>query len=257
MLQKDEALADTVGITEQDLSLSFVAVDADGAEWPLGEQLLPLRVYRVLGPQGFARTSEHYSPWPAVIDPGRGAIEGTPAHHDPVVDALVEWIYTDLGLVYDTASGSSFYSEYFGWTWDEPHFYLTEFLSRQNGDIVNCSDSGNILASYSNMLGAHLKHIVILDDFNLNFIKAIGHAEHTSCPFGAPWGCGFSYHAVTTDDDGLTVWDTTLALDGDADPGSAPSTEWLVQTIPGQDYLDALVRSGSASYQYPARITIE
>ena len=57
------------------------------------------------------------------------------------------------------------------------------------------------------------------------------------CPFGKPWGCGFSYHAVTTLDDAATIWDATLALDGDKDPTSAPSTELMVHGIPGADYL--------------------
>jgi hypothetical protein len=83
----------------------------------------------------------------------------------------------------------------------------------------------------------------------LNFIKSIGATDYTHCPFGSQ-GCGFSYHAVTTPDDAETIYDATLALDGDDDPGAAPFTELLVQTIDGQEYLDRLVMSGNASYMH-------
>jgi hypothetical protein len=62
---------------------------------------------------------------------------------------------------------------------------------------------------------------------------------------------------VTTDDGGLTIWDATLALDGDLDPRSAPSTELLVQTIDGEEYLERLVRNGFADYYYESRGTIQ
>lgn len=256
-LQLDGELSDSVGVTETDLLLSFAAVDGD-RRWELGSQWLPVRMYRVLGPQttGFDRDDAH--PWVAAIDPALRAIDGTYAAHGDVVDALVAWIYRDLGLRYDTAAGASFYSDYDGFQWDQPRFYLTDFLQRRNGDTINCSDSANILATHANLIGAELVHIVILENYNLNEIKAIGGTEFTSCPFG-PWGgCGFSYHAVTTNDPGgATVWDTTLALDGDANPGAAPSTELLVQSLTGAEYLDRLVRSGPAAYESPARITFE
>lgn len=256
VLQRDEPLGDTVGITEVELALRFETVDAQGQVWTLGEQVLPMRFYRVLGDATFGFSAEHYSPWTLAIDEALAAIEGTPAEHDAILDALVDWIYNDLGLVYDTNAGASFYSEYEGFSWDQPHFYLTDFLGRANGSVINCSDSGNILSAYSNMLGADLQHIVILENYDLNEIKAIGQPNYTSCPFG-PWSCGFSYHAVTTWDDGSTIWDTTLALDGDANPGQSPSSELLVQSITGAEYLDRLVRSGSADYAYPSKMTME
>lgn len=255
-LQLEEPLSDTVGLTDVDLDLVFYAVDGQD-RFEIGHQSLPVRIYRLLGPQTTGFDTDDANPWVAAIDPALRAIDGTPAQPDPVVDALVEWIYRDLGLVYDTAAGASFYSEYGGFSWDEPHFFLSDFLVRRNGDVVNCSDSGNILATHANMLGAELVHLVILQNFQLNEIQAIGHTTFTSCPFG-PWGCGFSYHAVTTSSvTADTIWDTTLALDGDSDPGSSPSVELLVQSIPGPEYLDRLVRSGSAGYDFPARITFE
>ena len=255
-LQRDAPLGGAVGIDDVELELRFQAIDGP-TRWDLGQQTLPLRFYRMLGAATTGVSGDEANPWVVAIDPALRAIEGTPAEHGPVVDALVDWIYNDLGLVYDTVAGASFYSSYIFDVWDEPHFYLSDFLIRRNGSVINCSDSSNILSTHANMLGAELVHIVILENYQLNEIKAIGQSDYTSCPFG-PWGCGFSYHAVATDSmTGARVWDTTLALDGDLDPGSAPSTELLVQSIDGDEYISRLVRSGSASYAYPARITYE
>lgn len=256
VLQADAALRDGVGVVEEDLALRFVASDSAGDVWTVGEQLLPVRFYALLGPSGFSNPSPMYRPWVAVVDPALRGIDGTPADANAAVDALVEWVYSDLGLVYDTDSGASAYSLYVGSDWQQPHFYLSDFLKRKYGGVINCSDAGNILGAYANMIGAPLDHIVILDDFDLNEIKAIGQADFTSCPFG-PNSCGFSYHAVTTVDGGATIWDATLALDGDLDPGATPSSELLVQSLSGEEYLDRLVRRGPAVYAYQAEETIE
>ena len=254
VLMADEPLGDTVGVTEDSLDLRFVVGSTE-----VSSQAMPVRFYRVLGPATFGWEERKYNPWTAGIDPALRGIDGTPAEHDAVVDALVEWVYGDLGLVYDTERGASFYSEYGGgWdhAWDEPHFYFSDFLRRANGTVVNCTDSGNILTTYSNMVGAELHHLIILENFDLNEIKAIGIDDYTSCPFG-PRGCGFSYHAVTTDDAGGTIWDATLALDGDLDPGEAPYDVLPVQTIDGEEYLMRLVRDGDAAYYYESRGTIQ
>jgi hypothetical protein len=98
--------------------------------------------------------------------------------------------------------------------------------------------------------------VIIDPSFDLNYILAIGGSEFTSCPFG-PWGCGFSYHAVTTTPDSGAIWDATLALDGDGNPGSAPHTEKMVHHVPAEEYLDELVRSGQPSYHSAAQETLQ
>jgi hypothetical protein len=58
---------------------------------------------------------------------------------------------------------------------------------------------------------------------------------------------------VTTHDGAATIWDATLAIDGDGDPGSLPSTAVLVQHMTGEDYLEAIVMSGSPLYRYESQ----
>jgi hypothetical protein len=255
-LQADAPLGDGPGIFSTDLSLVFSATDDTGLTWDIGEQTLPVHIYLTLGPSGFPQPANTYRPWVIVLEEALSAIDGTAPDESAVLDALVDWVFNDLGLVYDTESGASFYSEYLSWQWDRPHFFLGEFLQRRNGSVINCSDAANILSAYANMTGVALEQLVILENFDLNQIKAIGGTQHTSCPFG-PWGCGFSYHAVTSTDGGDTIWDATLALDGDPDPGQLPSTDLLVQSLSGDEYLSRLVRSGNAAYTNQAMGTLQ
>lgn len=251
VLVRDAPLDSTLGITEEELVVTFHFGDV-----VLGEQLVPLRLYRLLDESQFEAPAQRYEPWVAVIDPALTAIEGTPAETDVALDALVDFVYLDLGLEYDTVAGASFYSTYQTGFFDGPHFYLSDFLARKDGSVVNCSDAANILGAYANMVGVRLDHLIIEPGFDLNYIQAIGYTDFTSCPFG-PGGCGFSYHAVTTYADAFQIWDATLALDGDADPGTPPHVELLVQSIEATEYLDRLVRDGNTGYGHQAQETLE
>lgn len=237
-------LAAGPGVVEETLTLTWSVAGV-----PLGTQSLPVRFYALLGAPTFEQEGAPYEPWVAAIDPALRAIQGVEGTDEAVLSALTEWIYRDLGLSYDTRYGASAYTQYAGRGYDRGEFDFTSFLARTNGNVVNCSDCASILAGYSDMIGANLEYTIILQNFDLNFIKAIGGTDYTHCPFGSQ-GCGFSYHAVTTPDDTTTIYDATLALDGDDDPGAAPFTELLVQTIDGQEYLDRLVMSGNAAYSH-------
>ena len=79
--------------------------------------------------------------------------------------------------------------------------------------------------------------------------------------FGSPFESGrfsFSYHAVTTPDEALTINDATLAVDGDSDPTAAPHSRRLVQDLTGEDYLTRLSSTfgtGTPVYQYNDQLT--
>jgi len=255
LLQRDAPLADFLGVIEEQLTLSFTAMDLDGEEWLVAEQALPMRMYALHDAPTFVEEGEVYHPWVAAIDAALRAIDGVDPDAEAVLDALVEWVFNDLGLTYDTRSGASAYTTYRR-GWDSGHFYFTDFLERRFGEVVNCSDCASILTGYANMLGARLSYLIILQNFSLNEILAIGQDDYTSCPFG-PNSCGFSYHAVTTMDGGERIWDATLALDGDEDPGASPYDVLPVTGVDGEEYLDRLVRSGNASYNYETNGTIQ
>ncbi len=249
LLQRDAPIAEGLGVHEEELRL-LLSVGGES----LGEAVVPLRHYALLDAPAFLQEGPRYHPWVAAIDPALRALQDLPPDAGLLRDALVDWVFHEHGIVYDTDYGASAYIHWpaFGW---EGEFDLSAYLDRRYGTVVNCSDCAGILSTWSNMLGAFLDTLIVLEDFQLNQILAIGQSEFTNCPFG-PRGCGFSYHAVTSSDGGDTIWDATLALDGDGDPAHAPSTVWQVQSVPGDDYLDALVLSGRAYYAVEFQGTI-
>lgn len=250
-LTRDAALSEGVGVVEEVVSLQYTL----GGE-VIGQQDIPLRMYALLGPHTFSETGPAYGAWVAAIDPALRTLEGVEADPDAVLSGLVAFIYEDLGLRYDTDYGASAYVAYQGGSWTRAHFNFTAFLARANGEIINCTDAAAILGAYANMLGADLSYLILNPSFDLNYILAVGGTEFTRCPFG-PGGCGFSYHAVTSPDGSQTIFDATLALDGDGDPRNLPATEWLVQGVSGADYSAALVRAGAPSYHSESKGTIQ
>ena len=100
LLQRDEPLGETVGVSSLDLVLSFSALGD-----PLGEQHLPLQIYRLLDVSQFEDDDDIYRPWVPVVDEALAAIEGTAADPLPVLDALDAFVYYDLGLVYSVVVG--------------------------------------------------------------------------------------------------------------------------------------------------------
>lgn len=248
---KDTALATGPRVVEETLTLRWRVGEDD-----VGTQAVPLRIYALLGPPAFEEEGAPYLPWVAVIDPALRAIDGVEPTQAAVISGLVEHIYRDLGLSYDTQWGASAYTQYDGRAFDNAHIDLSGFLDRTRGSIVNCTDCAAILEAFANMVGAALEYTIITPSFGLNYIQAIGADTYTQCPFGSG-GCGFSYHAVTTPDGGATIYDATLALDGDTDPGASPSTELLVQAITGEEYLDRLVSSGDPSYRFTQKETLQ
>lgn len=255
VLQADQPLDTGPGVLDQELDLHFVYDDGDGGNWDLGVQTLPVRWYLLLDAPNFARPDDVYNAWVAAIDPALRAIQGVAPTDEAVIDALVEWVYDDLGLSYDTRYGASYYTNYQS-GWAPAVFELSAFLRPGAGRTVNCSDCASILAVWANMLGAPLVYSIVLQNFDLNYIQAIGDDGFTHCPFGS-WGCSFSYHAVTTNDGGTTIWDATLALDGDADPSNPPHDLLMVEHIDADEYLDRLVMRGRATINYEGETLLQ
>lgn len=256
VMQATEPLGSSLGTWTEELELRFVAEDTEGTSWTVATQILPVRWYATLAPPTFEDEGEAYTAWPAAVEPALEALEGVTPDPAAVLDALVDWVYWESGLSYDTSYGASYYTEYRQGDWTRAHFQAGAFLERRYGSVVNCSDCASILVFYANMLGAPLYYTIILRNFELNYIRAIGYDTYTHCPFGGG-GCGFNYHAVTTDDGAATIWDATLALDGDGDPGHSPCEELLVQAVDGDEYLDRLVMAGQARYQYESQGTLQ
>lgn len=242
VFQRADALSTGPGVVEETLTVTY-----ESGGQVVATQDVPIRVYALLGPPTFDDSGSPYYPWVAVIDPALRDMVDVPPTDEDVIGALVDYIFSDLGLSYDTRYGASAYMSYGGWGWDSARFNMTSFLSRSNGSVVNCSDCAGILSAHANMLGAYLGQSIISPNFDLNYILAIGGDEFTHCPFGSG-RCGFNYHAVTSPDESDTIYDATLALDGDEDPSAEPNELLMVQAISGDEYLERLVMDGSPDY---------
>ncbi len=255
VLQAEAPVAAGPSVVETTLEIVFEVTDDDAVTHTIGVQSLPVRFYALYDSPTFTRTREDQTAWAAAVDPALRALAGVAPDPDAILDALVDWVYYDHDIEYDTDYGASYYTDYIS-GYEQAVFVLSAYLERRFGRIVNCSDCASIMVAWANMLGVPLDYTIILSNYQLNYILAIGCDEFTHCPFG-PSSCGFSYHAVTTDDEATTIWDATLALDGDDDPSHPPNTLLMVQHIPGDEYLERLVMSGTAGYQYSEQVIVQ
>lgn len=232
----------------------FEAKSANEAWKPIAgaDGAATIRIYGVLGnTQG---TTAPNLPWVAVVDEATRVIAGEATDAAKARAILVRHIYEEMGLTYDRVAGASHYSNYLGGFGGGATFKLARFLARDLGAVVNCSDCASILSAYANMIGAELKYAIIESDFSLNPILGIGASQ-----FGSPFNngrMGFSYHAVTSADATTTIYDATLAIDGDADPTQAPFTKLLVQGVPGPEYLQRLSGDSNAEYTHVSKTSL-
>lgn len=230
---------------------TFRYVADDGAAHLLpGHVETTHRLYGLAGEPTFAADGVPHRPWVDVVDLVAGWIGGATAAPDAVAGAIVGGVYDGLGLAYDRASGADAYIRFPG-TWNGATVDLSRFQDRVNGSIVNCSDNAGIVSAYANMMGIDVRYQIVrrqfIYGFDLHPTQPIGSSEFLPSPF-LSGRASFRFHAITEtplDDpeaDPLErlVFDSTLAVDGDEDPTSAPHVEQLVDGLTRQTYLSAL-----------------
>ena len=124
-----------------------------------------------------------YVPWTEVLDYSCDWAEGE-SDEEEIIEEIVEHIYEDIGLVYDTKKGDSQYTN--GPKTEE--FRLTRFLDEMpNVDKFACYDGGKALKTFANVLGCELDYVfsnpVLGTCFGyLNCVKPAG-KEWTNNPF--------------------------------------------------------------------------
>jgi hypothetical protein len=242
-LEPATPLAPAVGRYDVPVRFRFEARRLGGDWQPVPGQLeITLRAYGLVAAPVFYGTSIPHRTWVDVIDRIAEWVGGASADPDAVGARLVEGIFYESGLRYDTVRGASFYTSYGGSGFSAASFEMQAFEERDYGTIINCSDAASILSSYANMVGLDFRYHILThrsaSGFDLNFIQAIGVGRFDDTPFDSGRG-GFSYHAIVGARDGRT-WDATLAVDGDGAPAATPHTLLLVQGLGAMDYLDAL-----------------
>lgn len=213
-----------------------------GGEWIAvpGAVSTTHRLYGLVAPPIFDYSSSPHRAWVDVVDRVTGWVDGAASDADAVAARIVEGIFYELGLQYDSERGASHYTSYPG-SWSGAVFELSRFAELENGNIINCSDAASIVSAYANMVGIDLRYHIIQhrwdDGFDLNYLYAIGRSFAASPFFSGR--SAFRYHAITGPPD-TRVYDATLALDGDGTPSSPPHTTLLVQGLTQHDYLVGL-----------------
>ncbi len=228
-----------VGRYDWSLAWRFEARRPGGGWLPVPGSLTTLhRLYGVVGVPSFNAADVPHRAWVEVLDTIAGWVDGATADPREVAGHIVDGIYNTLGLRYDDVSGASAYTDYTdGWNGGE--FYIVAFQRRDYGSTINCSDAAGIVGAYANMVGIDMGYHIIEHawdtGFDLNFIQPIGFTTFSETPFRGGGG-SFSYHAVAGPSDG-TVFDATLALDGDGTPTALPCTALLAEGLDPDEYL--------------------
>jgi hypothetical protein len=249
-----DAAPSVEGLARYDTEVKWHVEAKLGESWqkvPGTDGSAPVRLYGVLG--NALGATPPSMPWVQVVDEVAQAVKGQSTDPMEVRDLIVQHIYERSGLRYETNQGTSMYTTYSSGTYVNARFDLSAYLKRSKGSAINCSDCASILSTYASMVGAKLDYCILVLDFPLNPILGLG-----ASMFGSPFRSGnmaFKYHAVTSHDSGATVFDATLAVDGDADPKSAPQTKKLVQHQPSSEYLMRL-SPGTPRYQHVDQKTL-
>jgi hypothetical protein len=225
--------------TELTLVWRFESRRPDGPWVPVpGAVTTVHRLYGVVNQATFADPGVPHLAWVDVVDTVAGWVDGASADPATVAGRIVEGVYGTLGLRYDNVRGASAYSDYPD-GWDDGVFFAGAFQRRDWGSTINCSDAAGIVGAYANMVGIDMRYHILThawnDGFDLNYIQPIGFDAFDETPF-AMGGGSFSYHAVAGPADG-SIYDATLALDGDGVPTAPPHTFLLAQGLPPHDYL--------------------
>jgi hypothetical protein len=182
------------------------------------------------------------NPWSEALDYACAWADGE-GTFDGIAGKITEHV-NNGPYSYDQSLGATHYG----------YYNLTAFLDRLNGgwgngSVVNCSDCGMSVTTFSNLLGCQLWSSRMGWGFDLNTIIAVGYSTF-ACP---NWGCGFNYHEVAWTGNALAsdpVFDACLKVDGDADPVNAPHAALLPQNMifdnpAGMDYHERLVPPAS------------
>ena len=87
-----------------------------------------------------------------------------------------------------------------------------------------------MLSALAGNHGVRAEQIVLGVGFNTNYARAAGTDS---------WGrWSFNSHSVVTPDDGGTIWDSSIALDGDDDPDDGESIEEIMpKGMDGDEYM--------------------
>ena len=167
-------------------------------------------------------------PWIGVLDDLAPAVQGLSADSDAVLDAVRDYLYDNSWLVYDPSDSA--YTEYDGEYifWESIEADLSGWLDREDGINLYCHSMSCLLSTLVGTLGVGAPQQVLGVGFRTNYGRAAGTDESDT------WS--FNSHSVVSPDDGATIWDASIDLDGDDDPSSQPIDPLSPKGLSGDEY---------------------
>ncbi len=149
-------------------------------------------------------------------------------------------IIYDLGFYYSGRNYTHYDGSYTDW--DRIHLEFADFLDMSLGDRLYCHDVACAFSAFAGNFGINLPYVYLGIGFSTNPIRGIGHDSWTTFSWTA--------HSVNSLNDGETVYDACLNLDGDDNPASSPHEDLDVSDIPLSEYLDRLSSSSPPTIQH-------
>ena len=228
-----DAASDTMGKDLRTLRWSFEAKLGD--EWhPVAGEIQSQHVlYTLAGEPALLDGSDDGKspamPWVGVLDDTATIMEGVPATTNDVLDALRDYLFNHEYIVYDPGAGD--YTDFEGpyIFWSEITAQISAFLDRRSGLHLYCHSMSCTLSALAGNHGVFAEQLVLGVDFYTNQTRAAGTDGWQR------WG--FNSHSVVSPDDGATIWDSSIAMDGDDEPDDWPIDEIMPRGMDGDEYM--------------------
>jgi hypothetical protein len=228
-----EPLPGTLGRHTLRLEWQVQVLGPDGWELIPGSQTTSHEIWVTAGvPALRDGTDLGFAPgvaWIGVLADLEAALTGLEPEVAPVLDGVREHLHHDDWLIYNPsdAAYTSYSGSYIYWNyiWVD----LADWLDREDGIELYCHSVSCLLSTLSGHWGVHAPQQVLGVGFNTNLARAAGTDS---------WGrYGFNSHSVVSPDDGTTIWDASIDLDGDDDPYNEPVEPVSPMGMDGEEYL--------------------
>ena len=227
--------AGTMGKHILTIDWRFESVGEDGSWHPVPGMFETHHAYYVLAGEpalldGSELGASPAVPWIGVLEDTAELFEGVPATIEDTLDTLRDYLFYHDYLLYDPGSGT--YSDFEGayMYWDSITAEVSSFLDRREGLSLYCHSMSCMLSALAGNHGVRAEQIVLGVNFTTNLTRAAGSDNWRA------WS--FNSHSVVTPDDGETIWDASIALDGDDEPDDDDSIEEVMpRGMPGEEYM--------------------
>lgn len=210
----------------------------DGEAWvPVpGSLTTSHRIYQTAGTSqwrdGSALGFAPPTPWIGVLEDLEPALAGQAPDTVVVLDAIRDWLHWNDYLIYNPNDGA--YSSYVGpyIYWEYTWSLLSDWLDRDNGVELYCHSVSCLFSVLAGAEGVYAPQQVLGVGFYTNLTRAAGSEDWIN------WS--FNSHSVVSPDDGATIWDASIDLDGDEDPLNEPATVLEPKGLSYEEYTTRL-----------------